>query len=92
MNRAPNNCFDCDHVINTVTDRYGDPKIIREASKWTCVAFPRQGIIGVVDGSYVLPDPYVQCWKIRQLCPESCPVYRKRLPGQKHLNLEEQEA
>lgn len=90
--REPNSCVDCDNCINTTTNRYGDTTVIKEASKWTCFMYPRQGVTGVVDGAYILPEPYVQCWKIRQLCPDSCPVYRKRLPGQKSLRLEEQEA
>jgi hypothetical protein len=88
--RETNTCATCDHCINTSADRYGEQKAIKEASKWTCFMFPREGIVGVVDGAFVLPDPYTQCWKVRQLCPRSCPLYRQRIPGQKAMNLGDQ--
>ena len=89
MNRTPNSCFDCDHCINTSPDRYGEAKPIREPDRWTCIAYPREGVIGVVNDTYVMPNPYLSCWKIRLLCPRSCPVYRKRIPGQRSLNLKD---
>jgi len=79
--RRPNACFDCDWVSE-------ETRKLKEASKWTCVRAPREGITGVVDESYVLPNPYELCWKVRMIFPRSCPLYRQRLPGQRSLNIE----
>jgi hypothetical protein len=70
-------CQDCDHVT-------ADTRKHREATRWTCMMAPREGLPGVVDENWLFPSPYENCWKIRALL-RRCPMWRLRIPGQKVL-------
>lgn len=75
---APTLCEDCDNVHSETRKR--------SPSQWLCVQFPRLSGQGfVAPNVWTEQEPFMKCIYING---GKCPVFKRRLPGQKELNME----